>query len=185
MVDAVAVSSGEVGASLHAAAVFTLVVVTQSVPDGCTSPIASITVVGTKAPPTAVSVTLIVPYVDVSERVEHRTANRHDAVEPLGDRRSGGCCCGARSVGEVGVSSLHPAASTRSLLPSGCERSSWSCSAHDCGGTQPGYFGGAGRAKRALSMGTLGCTDSISKIDLPFNQLTVHLNGIFTPATSR
>ena len=101
-------------------------------------------VVGTKAPPTAVSVTLIVPYVDV------------------------------------------PAASTRRLLPSGCERSSWSCSnAHDCGGTQPGYFGGAGRAKRALSMGTLGCTDSISKIDLPFNQLTVHLNGIFTPATSR
>ena len=65
VVDAVAVSSGEVGASLHAAAVFTLVVVTQSVPDGCTSPIASITVVGTKAPPTAVSVTLIVPYVDV------------------------------------------------------------------------------------------------------------------------
>ena len=43
----------------------------------------------------------------------------------------------------------------------------------------------AGLEKRAASMGTLGCTDSISKIDLPFNQLTVHLNGIFTPATSR
>ena len=47
------------------AAVFTLVVVTQSVPDGCPSPTASITVDGTKFPPTAMSVTLIVPYVDV------------------------------------------------------------------------------------------------------------------------
>lgn len=47
------------------------------------------------------------------------------------------------------------------------------------------YFGAAGRAKRALSIAAFACTDSISKIDLPFNQLSVHLNGIFTPATSR
>ena len=47
------------------AAVFTVVVVTQSVPDGCPSPTPSITVDGTKLPPTAVSVTLIVPYVEV------------------------------------------------------------------------------------------------------------------------
>lgn len=47
------------------AAVFTLVVVTQSVPDGCPSPTASITVDGTKVPPTAVSVTWTVPYVEV------------------------------------------------------------------------------------------------------------------------
>lgn len=51
--------------AVEPAAVFTLVEVTQSVPDGCPRPMASITVDGTKLPPTDVSVTLIVPYVDV------------------------------------------------------------------------------------------------------------------------
>src|SRR5262245_23729670 len=44
---------------------------------------------------------------------------------------------------------------------------------------------GAGLAKRVGSIAALGCTDVNSYLDRPSSQITVHLNGIFTPATSR
>ena len=49
----------------------------------------------------------------------------------------------------------------------------------------PSYFGGAGLANLAASIGTFACISLSSTFSIPSNHVNVHLNGIFTPATSR
>ena len=46
-------------------------------------------------------------------------------------------------------------------------------------------FGGAGIANLAASIVTFGRISLISKFERPSNQVIVHLNGIFSPLTSR
>src|SRR5439155_25247761 len=48
-----------------------------------------------------------------------------------------------------------------------------------------GGLDGAGLAKWDASMATFGSTDVSSYVDRPSSQVTVHLNGILTPDTSR
>ena len=53
-------------------------------------------------------------------------------------------------------------------------------------GPQPRQRAGVGGlAKRAPSMAAFGRTSFSSTVSLPSSHVTVHLNGTFTPATSR
>ena len=47
------------------------------------------------------------------------------------------------------------------------------------------FAAGAGLANLDASIGAFGCTLASSTVDCPLVQVVVHLNGIFTPLTSR